>query len=198
MPEPRRRLSADVRREQILEVASQLFIERGFESIKMADIAEQLQTSRPNIYTYYPSTEAILDTLLERRVAEWLQEIDRRVAEDSLFPPEQLLAALLEHRELLLLLYSGGGPDFQARRQRVLDSLDRQTIGHLPPEISAAHPDLILMQRTLVLSIAHELLLNPDYDREQVGRLMSVMLFSAYESRVPDIAERIRQHHSRT
>ncbi|GGI90074.1 TetR/AcrR family transcriptional regulator [Deinococcus wulumuqiensis] len=197
MPEPRRRLSADVRREQILEVASQLFIEQGFENIKMADIAERLQTSRPNIYTYYPSTEAILDTLLERRVAEWLQEIDRRVAEDSLFPPVQLLAALLEHRELLLLLHSGGGPHFQARRQRVLDSLDRQTIDYLPPEISAAHPDLILMQRTLVLSIAHELLLNPDYDREQVGRLMSVMLFSAYESRVPDIAERIRQHHSR-
>lgn len=186
-----------MRREQILEVASQLFIEQGFENIKMADIAERLQTSRPNIYTYYPSTEAILDTLLERRVAEWLQEIDRRVAEDTLFPPEQLLAALLEHRELLLLLHSGGGPHFQARRQRFLDSLDRQTIDYLPPEISAAHPDLILMQRTLVLSIAHELLLNPDYDREQVGRLMSVMLFSAYESRVPDIAERIRQHHSR-
>ena len=54
MPEPRRRLSAEVRREQILEVASQLFIERGFENVKMADIAEHLQTSRPNIYTYLP------------------------------------------------------------------------------------------------------------------------------------------------
>lgn len=185
-----------MRREQILEVASQLFIERGFESIKMADIAERLQTSRPNIYTYYPSTEAILDTLLERRVTEWLQEIDRQVAEQTLFPPEQMLTLLLEHRELLLLLYSGGGPQFQARRQRVLDSLYGQAVNYLPPEISAAHPELLLMQQTLVLSVAHELLLHPEHDRKEVGQLLSVMLLSAFKDRVPDIEERLRQRHS--
>ena len=198
MPEPRRRLSAEVRREQILEAASRLFIERGFENVKMADIAEQLQTSRPNIYTYYPSTEAILDTLLERRVNEWLREIDRRIAEDRTFSVDQLFRALLEHRELLLLLYSGGGPQFQARRQSVLDSLDSHTLNYLPPDVTRAHPELILMQRTLVLSTAHELLLRPEYDREQVGQLLQIMLISAFKARVPDIDERIQQHHSRT
>ena len=197
MPEPRRRLSAEVRREQILEAASQLFVERGFENVKMADIAEQLQTSRPNIYTYYPSTEAILDILLERRMGEWLQEVDRRVADDSLFPPDEMLRALLEHRELLLLLYSGGGPRFQSRRQSVLDSLDKHTHNYLPEDVTAANPDLILVQRTLVLSTAHELLLQPDYDREQIGQLLQVMLIAAFKERVPDIAERIQDKHRR-
>lgn len=197
MPEPRRRLSAEVRREQILEVASQLFIERGFENVKMADIAEQLQTSRPNIYTYYPSTEAILDILLERCTSGWLQELDRRVAEDSLFPPDEMLRALLEHRELLLLLYSGGGPRFQSRRQRVLDSLDKHMYDYLPEDVAAAHPNLILMLRTLVLSIAHELLLQPEYDREQIGQLLNIMLVSAFKERVPDIDEQIQAKHSR-
>jgi len=197
MPEPRRRLSAEVRREQILEVASQLFIERGFENVKMADIAEHLQTSRPNIYTYYPSTEAILDILLERRMGDWLQEVDRRGADNSLFPPDDMLRALLEHRELLLLLYSGGGPRFQSRRQRVLDSLDQHTYNYLPSNVTEANPDLILVQRTLVLSTAHELLLHPEYDREQIGQLLNIMLVSAFKERVPDIDEQIQAKHSR-
>ncbi|MFC6619005.1 TetR family transcriptional regulator [Deinococcus radiophilus] len=35
-----RRLSADDRRQQILDMAAQLFIQRGFEGVRMADLAQ--------------------------------------------------------------------------------------------------------------------------------------------------------------
>ena len=46
-----RRLSAPERRQQILDMAASLFVERGFESVTVADLAHELQTSRPTIYT---------------------------------------------------------------------------------------------------------------------------------------------------
>lgn len=74
-PSTARRLSAENRREQILRSAEALFVERGFEGVSMADIALALGTSRPTVYTYFPSTEAILDALLAERLEQFPERI---------------------------------------------------------------------------------------------------------------------------
>lgn len=195
MPGTRRRLSADVRREQILETASVLFSEQGFENIKMADIAEKLETSRPNIYTYYPSTEAILDTLLERVVGEYVSEMRQMLTENPGSDAVDTFEVLMRHREMLMLLHSGGGSKFRERRRKVNDSLDELTSTYMANLVSddqkrKAMRLMLITQRTAVLGMAYELLAEgEEWDTKQVGQVIDAMLRAAYGQVFPGIDE---------
>lgn len=199
MPGTRRRLSADVRREQILETASALFTEQGFENIKMADIAEKLETSRPNIYTYYPSTEAILDTLLERAVDEYTNDLRQTLADNPGTDVIDVFHILMRHREMLLLLHSGGGPKFRERRRKVDNTLDETTRLYLSGLVSDDEVrksiDLILItQRAAILGMAYELVADgKEWNIDEVGQLVGVMLQAAYRHTFPGIEEALVQ-----
>src|SRR5579864_1274223 len=53
-------------REAALAAASRLFIQRGYGGTNMKEIAEALGISRPTLYYYFDSKEAILSSLVER------------------------------------------------------------------------------------------------------------------------------------
>ena len=57
-----------------MQAAALLFVERGFEGVSMADIAQALGVSRPTVYTYFPSPESILDALLAEEGAKPLTD----------------------------------------------------------------------------------------------------------------------------
>lgn len=156
-----RRLSAEDRREQIMQAAAQLFIERGFEGVGMADIAAALQVSRPTIYNYFPSTEEILDELFaqllqhfDRQVAPLLQQEGRTIAD--------VFELIVRERELLLLLGSGGGPLFRKRRQAFLSAIEDRLQSHSPtsgPILKASRqhlPQLMPIVVNLLLALAYE------------------------------------------
>ncbi|MDV6373263.1 TetR/AcrR family transcriptional regulator [Deinococcus arenicola] len=125
-PSPARRLSAENRHGQILEAASELFIEKGFEAVGMNDIARELQTSRPTIYTYFTSTEDMLRALLRERLPAMWERLRPILPTSGEFHADTfsaLFVALLHERELLLLLHSGGGPIFREQRGHFLQQL---------------------------------------------------------------------------
>ncbi|MDO4245359.1 MAG: TetR/AcrR family transcriptional regulator [Deinococcus sp.] len=204
MPGTRRRLSADVRREQILETASALFTEQGFENIKMADIAEKLETSRPNIYTYYPSTEAILDTLLERAVDEYTNDLRQTLADNPGSDVIDVFHILMRHREMLLLLHSGGGPKFRERRRKVDDTLDEMTRIYLADLVSddetrKAMRLMLITQRAAILGMAHESLADgEEWDTDQVARVVDAMVRAAYQHAFPGIDEELAKRGVKT
>jgi len=43
----------DLQKRSVLEVASQLFMERGFAGTSMGDVAQELSVSRPALYYYF-------------------------------------------------------------------------------------------------------------------------------------------------
>ncbi|MDI6909235.1 TetR/AcrR family transcriptional regulator [Nocardioides sp.] len=67
--QPRLRLEADTRRDQILIAAQQLFAERPYEAVSLLDIAEKAGTTRTNIY-YHFRTKRDLFLEIVRRFSE--------------------------------------------------------------------------------------------------------------------------------
>lgn len=54
-PPRRERMTRDARREQVLEIAQELFATQGYHHVSMDDIADQALVSKPVLYRHFPS-----------------------------------------------------------------------------------------------------------------------------------------------
>lgn len=59
------RLPAEQRRLQLIEVATTLFAERGFDATSMDDVAEAAGVTKPVLYQHFPSKRALYRELLD-------------------------------------------------------------------------------------------------------------------------------------
>src|SRR5262249_7249032 len=86
----------------ILQAATHLFIERGFDGTSMFDIAEALGVTRTAVYYYYKNKEAILVALTDNitRVAAQLAE---QAAQHGHLPRVEALRALVDRHVRLIL-----------------------------------------------------------------------------------------------
>jgi AcrR family transcriptional regulator len=69
------RLPADQRRRQLLEVALDIFSERGFHATSMDDVAVSAGVTKPVLYQHFPSKRALYVELLEHVGAELMVEL---------------------------------------------------------------------------------------------------------------------------
>lgn len=98
-PRPRRN---DAQRQSILEAASLLFIEKGFGGTSINDIADAMGVTRPALYYYFSSKEAMLEALTEE-VTEKAGQLAKTVsARDALPPTDALRQLILQHANLIL------------------------------------------------------------------------------------------------
>ena len=97
------------RREQILEVAADLFAQHGFHGVSIADLGAACGFSGPAIYKHFRSKQAILSEMLVSISEELLNEGRRRVKEAT--DDKAALASLvdwhvtfaLEHKPLIVV-----------------------------------------------------------------------------------------------
>ena len=97
------------RRDQILATAAELFAQRGYHGVSVADLGAACGISGPALYKHFPSKQAMLAEMLVSISEELLREGRRRVAETP--DPEAALAALvdwhvdfaLRHRPLIVV-----------------------------------------------------------------------------------------------
>lgn len=180
-PPSAKRLSAENRREQIMQAAAQLFIQRGYEGVSMADIAQALGTSRPTIYTYFPSTESVLDALLDERL-EHLPARLRPLLCQTDTPFADVFRTLLNERELLMLLNSGGGPHFRARRQAFLNAIEeRLNLQELTGTRSQARgrphqPMLLAVILNLLSNVAYEQTVKEEWNPDDLADLLNAFI----------------------
>ena len=71
------RLPADERRQQLLEVACDLFARSGFHETSMDDIAEGAGVTKPVLYQHFPSKKALYGELLEDTGRRLLDHLTR-------------------------------------------------------------------------------------------------------------------------
>ena len=70
----RPRLDRDTRREAILDVAEEVFVEQGFAAASMSEIAARLGGSKGTLYNYFKSKDELFNAYVERRCL-WQDEI---------------------------------------------------------------------------------------------------------------------------
>src|SRR5919197_358663 len=72
-------------REAIGEAARRLFVERGFEAVPIAEIAEAAEVSEKTVFNYFPTKEDLVYWRLEAFEEQLLDSIrDRRPGESAL------------------------------------------------------------------------------------------------------------------
>jgi AcrR family transcriptional regulator len=76
---PSKDLAGDVQ-ERILDAAQKLFLERGFRSASIDEIAEQAPASKPTIYAHFPGKEALFAAVVAR-IIDGLTTFEGYVAE---------------------------------------------------------------------------------------------------------------------
>lgn len=62
----RRGEQAERRRNQLVDVALELFSERGIDAVRISDIAEKAGVAQGLLYHYFPGKEALLSAIIER------------------------------------------------------------------------------------------------------------------------------------
>ena len=77
MPSNRRDIPRDDRINAILDVATRLFLARGFNKTTVADIARQAGVQSGAVYWYFPSKDHVLAAVMERATVRELERIDR-------------------------------------------------------------------------------------------------------------------------
>ena len=113
---PKRRLTAEARRERILDVAGRLFAERGYDGASIDAIADAAGITAPVVYDHFASKRDLYGMLLERHGAALVDATTRPVPDGTL---EQLLrvnveaffAFVEEHPDAWRILFRDPSPD---------------------------------------------------------------------------------------
>ncbi len=90
----RRRLPGDVRRERILEAATRVFAERGYDGTSFGDIAKVAGITRPVVYDHFKHKEELHLLLLERERDRILEHVKVQLVGDD--TPEQRVHRALD------------------------------------------------------------------------------------------------------
>ena len=71
-PAPRQRRKK-ARPQELLDAALQLFVERGFASARMEEVAARAGVSKGTLYLYYPSKEELLKAVIRERLSNEIE-----------------------------------------------------------------------------------------------------------------------------
>jgi AcrR family transcriptional regulator len=126
--DPRRRLTAQARRELIEAAASELFAERGYTATSIDAIARRAGVTAPVLYDHFASKLELHRHLLERHYAELRALWREQLAGEE--PPAQAIPRAIDawfayveahpYAWRMLFRESSGQPDVQAAHARVI------------------------------------------------------------------------------
>jgi AcrR family transcriptional regulator len=85
-------MPAEQRREQLIDAALMVIVERGYEGVSIEAIARTAGVTRPVVYDHYPNLGRLLQALIEREQRYAVEQLEAVVPED---PCERDLAELL-------------------------------------------------------------------------------------------------------
>lgn len=98
------KVRTDAKRDAILAVARQVFLEMGYERTSMAEISARLGGSKATLYGYFPSKQALFVAITHQLGDEYMEPARARLQASTAEPPGLALQAFAE--QLLAFLYT--------------------------------------------------------------------------------------------
>jgi AcrR family transcriptional regulator len=185
---PQKRLSAEARREQLLDVTKELVGEQGFHQLSIEAIAKRAGITRPVVYAHFETLDVLLEAMLDREALRALSQL-RRILPTEL--PEgagrsdALLSALRGYLQAieadpvtwrLVLMPPEGAPkvlreQVERGRDGVVDALAKVVGPGLAPDRPSPDPELTARLLSALSDEAARLLLS-DPKQYPIDRLM--------------------------
>jgi AcrR family transcriptional regulator len=76
------RMKAPARREQLLEVTTQIVVERGFRGVSIEAVAQRAGITRAVVYQHFEDLEAVLEAVVEREMSRALSQVSETALSD--------------------------------------------------------------------------------------------------------------------
>lgn len=89
------RKEAEVRKNEILDAADELFRQKGFDGTSTNDILEKVSIARGTLYHHFKSKEDIMDALIERYSARLLGAAQEIAADKSISVVERIIGVVM-------------------------------------------------------------------------------------------------------
>ncbi len=67
---------AEERRNEILDIAEKMFLEKGFENTSTVDIATSINIAKGTLYYHFKTKNEIMNAIIDRRVAHVIEELN--------------------------------------------------------------------------------------------------------------------------
>src|SRR5260370_9123900 len=83
----------EYKRSRIIEEASRLFYEQGFEATSVEMLASELGVTKPFIYSYFPNKRSILEAVYEQSASRLVGHIQQALKSDG--SPEERLSPFI-------------------------------------------------------------------------------------------------------
>lgn len=179
------RLPAARRKEQLLDVALQVFAERGFHLTSMNDVADAAGVTKPVLYQHFSSKRSLYLELL-RSVGNRLMSAIQTATEQAPMPREQVEAGLRAYFRFVAdqphayRLMFGGGTRRDAEFAEEASRVERAIAGAIAPLIRIeglpAHERLLFAHGIVGLAegtTRHWLTHDDDIDAAEVATLVA-------------------------
>lgn len=139
----------DARRHALVDAASEIFGERRYAAVSMAEIARRAGVAKGTTYLYFPTKEALFLDLFLRRLGDWIDEV-MPVLRDAKTPAavgDAFADTLADHPQLVrLIALLHGTLEHNVEAEDAL-TFKRQLINELAPvamaiEVAAGLPTM--------------------------------------------------------
>jgi len=114
--------------QRVLDTATRLFADRGFDEVTMAEIAAEADVARATVFNYFGTKHALIETITEGVLEAWGEMLDQALADESTSTP-----AIVRH---LCDLMAGGIESQRPLFRGVFREIARIQLGLDPGEVA--------------------------------------------------------------
>ena len=174
------RLSAEERREQLLDVTKRMVVERGFHAVSIEAVAREAGITRPIVYGHFTDLPGLLEALVDREGARALSQLE------TVLPRPDLLEALRAYLQAvsndpdtwrLVLMPQEGAPRLlHDRIERGREAIVARLAHGLPTGSELPDPELSAHLMSAYADEAARLVLTGRYPPERILELSRWLL----------------------